>query len=165
MSDTVSPEKRSAMMAGIRAKDTKPELTIRKALFASGFRFRLHNRKLPGSPDIVLAKHHVAIFVHGCFWHLHHNCKLSKIPATRTDFWAKKLTANTTRDTQATDQLLALGWRVLVVWECHIRANRNCSELQQQLTQWIHDHDSFGQLPDHPKSKTDQGIQASSVPD
>ena len=152
MSDTVSPEKRSAMMAGIRAKDTKPELTVRKALHAGGFRFRLHNRMLPGSPDIVLAKHRVAIFVHGCFWHLHRNCKLSKIPATRTDFWTQKLTGNASRDIQATDQLLALGWRVLLVWECHIRSHRDPSELIHQLSQWISGSDSFGQLPDVPRS-------------
>jgi DNA mismatch endonuclease (patch repair protein) len=107
---------------------------------------------LPGSPDVVLAKHRVAIFVHGCFWHLHRNCKLSKIPATRTDFWTQKLTANAARDTQATDQLLALGWRVLVVWECHIRAHREPSELIHQLSQWISGSDSFGQLPDVPES-------------
>jgi DNA mismatch endonuclease, patch repair protein len=162
MSDAVSTEKRSAMMSGIRAKDTKPELIVRKALFASGFRFRLHNRKLPGSPDIVLAKRHVAIFVHGCFWHLHRNCKLSKIPATRTDFWTQKLTANATRDIKATDQLLALGWRVLVVWECHIKAHRGTSELQQQLTKWIHGIESFGQLPDQTKSIAMQNIQTGS---
>jgi DNA mismatch endonuclease (patch repair protein) len=152
MSDTVSTEKRSAMMSNIRAKDTKPELTIRKALFASGFRFRLHNRKLPGSPDIVLAKHRVAIFVHGCFWHHHRNCKLSKIPATRVDFWSKKLTSNASRDILVTDQLLALGWRVLIVWECYIREHRNTTALQHHLTEWIHGNVPFGQLPNAPPS-------------
>lgn len=147
MSDIVSPEKRSIMMAGIRAKDTKPELTVRKALYAAGFRFRLHNKKLPGTPDIVLAKHRVAIFVHGCFWHLHRNCKLSKIPATRTEMWSHKLKANATKDAQVTYQLLALGWRVLVVWECHIRSHRDSAELTQDLTQWILGRNSFGQLP------------------
>ena len=152
MSDIVSPEKRSMMMAGIRAKDTKPELTVRKALYAAGFRFRLHNKKLPGTPDIVLAKHRVAIFVHGCFWHLHRNCKLSKIPATRTDFWTHKLKANATKDAKATYQLLALGWRVLVVWECHIRSHRGSADLTQELAQWIFGSNSFGQFPDDQNS-------------
>lgn len=134
-------------MSGIRAKDTKPEVAIRKALFASGFRYRLHKKSLPGSPDIVLAKYRVAVFVHGCFWHMHQNCKLSRMPSTRSDFWSKKLTANVARDKRITDELLTLGWRVLVIWECHVRANRNTSELQVQLSDWIRGNDLMGEYP------------------
>ena len=147
MSDIVSTEKRSAMMSGIRAKDTKPEVAIRKALFASGFRYRLHKNSLPGSPDIVLAKYRVAVFVHGCFWHMHQNCKFSRMPSTRSDFWSKKLTANVARDKRVTAELLTLGWRILVIWECHVRASRNTSELQVQLSDWIRGNALMGEYP------------------
>ncbi len=134
-------------MSGIRGKDTQPEVAVRKALFASGFRYRLHNRSLPGSPDIVLAKYRVAVFVHGCFWHMHQNCKYSRMPSTRIDFWTKKLTANAARDQRVTDELLTLGWRVLVIWECHVRATRDPSELQVQLSDWIRGNTLLGEYP------------------
>lgn len=147
MSDIVSSKKRSAMMSGIHSKDTKPELAVRKALFASGFRYRLHNPSLPGSPDIVLAKYRVAVFVHGCFWHMHQDCRYSRMPSTRIDFWSKKLTANAARDKRVTDELLTLGWRVLVIWECHVRATRNRSDLQVQLSEWIRGNSMMGEYP------------------
>ncbi len=147
MSDIVSPEKRSAMMSGIRGKDTQPEVAVRKALFAGGFRYRLHNRSLPGSPDIVLAKYRVAVLVHGCFWHMHKNCKYSRMPSTRFDFWTKKLTANAARDQRVTNELLTLGWRVMVIWECHVRASRDSSELQVQLSDWIRGNSQMGEYP------------------
>lgn len=98
MSDVVSPEVRSRMMAGIKGKNTRPELQIRRLLFAAGYRFRLHRRDLPGTPDIVMPGKRIAIFVHGCFWHGHQGCKLAKIPSTRTDFWTTKIQANSLRD-------------------------------------------------------------------
>ncbi len=151
MTDIVSAEKRSAMMAGIRGKNTKPEMTVRKALFAQGFRFRLHYKKLPGNPDIVLPKYQVAIFVHGCFWHMHSNCKLSRIPSSRPEFWLSKLKANASRDRQTTSQLLQLGWRVMVIWECHLKSTANLERLQTSLSNWIRGKSAYGvmsELPD-----------------
>ena len=147
MSDIVSSEKRSAMMAGIRGRDTKPELAVRRALFAQGFRYRLHYKKLPGNPDIVLPKHRIAIFVHGCFWHMHTQCKLSKLPSSRPDFWLAKLNANAARDLKATEQLLQSGWRVLVIWECYLRSKKSSVNLQSKLTDWILGAATYGSLP------------------
>jgi DNA mismatch endonuclease (patch repair protein) len=108
------------MMSGIRSKDTKPELSVRKALYQAGLRFRLHRTDLPGSPDIVLPKHKTVIFVHGCFWH-GHGCHYCKTPKTRTEFWLDKLAGNAKRDRKNEDALRNSGWRVFVVWECDIR--------------------------------------------
>ena len=121
MVDVVSPADRSRMMAGIKGKNSQPELLVRRMLFASGYRFRLHRRDMPGTPDIVMPRRKVAIFVHGCFWHHHQGCRYAKMPATRPDFWKAKLEANVERDRRAVDKLQALGWRVLCVWECSTR--------------------------------------------
>ena len=118
MADTLSPAERSQLMSRIRAKDTKPELVVRRLLHAMGYRFRLHRRDLPGSPDIVLPRHGVCIFVHGCFWHLHRNCKSARIPKTKRAWWRKKLEGNAARDKRHAAALRRLGWRVLTVWEC-----------------------------------------------
>ena len=134
-------------MSGIRSKDTIPELIVRKALFARGYRFRLHSKHLPGSPDIVLPKHHLVIFVHGCFWHLHQGCKYSRIPSSRADFWKEKLNANAARDKEVVKGLKKLGWRVLIVWECHIRGLEDIAELQLQLVRWIEGTSDFAELP------------------
>lgn len=141
MSDVVSPEVRSRMMAGIKGKNTRPEIQIRKLLFAAGYRFRLHRRDLPGTPDIVMPGKRIAIFVHGCFWHGHQGCKLAKIPSTRTDFWTAKIKANILRDRMAIDQLLASGWRVLVIWECAVRKKDLTADLMTRIRGWI-DSDS-----------------------
>lgn len=109
------------MMASIRARDTKPELQVRRYLHSRGFRFRLVRKDLPGKPDLVLTRWQVAIFVHGCFWHGHVECRYATVPRTRTEFWAAKIAANATRDARAIDALIALGWRVIVVWECALR--------------------------------------------
>jgi DNA mismatch endonuclease, patch repair protein len=114
--------KRSAQMAAIRSVNTRPELAVRKALHARGFRFRLHRRDLPGKPDIVLPKYKAAIFVHGCFWHQHPGCKLASWPKSRPEYWAPKLTRNVERDAVAAVALEARGWRVLVIWECDTRS-------------------------------------------
>lgn len=137
MSDVVSPEVRSRMMAGIKGKNTRPELQIRKLLFAAGYRYRLHRRDLPGTPDIVMPGKRIAIFVHGCFWHGHQGCKLAKIPSTRTDFWTAKIKANILRDRMAIDQLLLGGWRVLVVWECAVREKGSAADLITRIRGWI----------------------------
>lgn len=121
MVERKTPLTRSEMMARIRSADTKPELLVRKGLHAAGFRFRLHTRELPGSPDIVLRKLHCAIFVHGCFWHGHQECGNFRLPKTRREFWSAKISANRARDQHARDALVNGGWRVLVVWECATR--------------------------------------------
>lgn len=120
MVDVHSPAVRSNNMRAIRSADTKPELLVRKALFAAGFRYRLHQRDLPGKPDIVLAKYRTVIFVHGCFWH-GHDCKYFKIPKTRPDFWLTKIRANQSRDQTVVAQLNQSGWHVIEVWECSTR--------------------------------------------
>jgi len=118
--DRVSGRTRSRMMASVRARDTKPELAVRLRLFAMGFRYRLHRRDLPGTPDIVLPKYSAAILVHGCFWH-QHGCRRSQLPETRREWWKTKLLENRRRDEASVDGLKALGWRVLVIWECGFR--------------------------------------------
>jgi len=144
MADVVNRETRSRMMAGIRGKNTNPEHVVRKALFASGFRFRLHRRDLPGIPDIVLPRKQIVIFVHGCFWHRHQSCANAKLPTTRPDFWLQKLEGNKQRDRRNIEALLALGWRVLVVWECTTR--KNAVGLADALTAWINGNAGFGEL-------------------
>lgn len=111
------------MMAGIRGKNTKPELLIRSALHRMGFRFRLHSARLPGHPDLVLPRYHSVIFVHGCFWH-GHNCYLFRWPATRTGFWRKKIERNRFVDRRAFRKLRAEGWRVLSIWECALKGRK-----------------------------------------
>lgn len=123
MVDVVSSKVRSRMMAGIGGKDTKPELALRKGLFALGLRYRLHDRKLPGRPDIVLPRWNAVVFVHGCFWHRHPGCRFATTPSTRTEFWLDKFEKNVARDQRNIVALQTLGWRVLVVWECDIKAD------------------------------------------
>ncbi|MFL2905601.1 MAG: very short patch repair endonuclease [Limisphaerales bacterium] len=120
MADIVSKAKRSEMMSHIRGKNTKPELAVRKFLHAQGFRFRLHYRKLPGKPDVVLPKHKTVIFVHGCFWHRHKGCKFAYDPKSRKVFWQKKFRENVERDKRNQKELRKQGWQVLVVWECEV---------------------------------------------
>lgn len=120
MTDVVDAATRSRMMSGIRGKDTRPELQVRRFLHAQGFRFRLHDKRLPGKPDLVLPKWKTVVFVHGCFWHMH-DCRYFKLPGTRTEFWREKLAGNRARDEATRQQLEALGWRVLVVHECALR--------------------------------------------
>ena len=120
MVDIVDKATRSRMMSGIRSQHTKPERTIRSGLHKLGFRFSLHNRKLRGTPDLVLSKYGAVIFVHGCFWH-GHNCSLFKMPGTRTEFWKTKFARNKEADDIARTTLLKEGWRVLTIWECALR--------------------------------------------
>ena len=118
--DIVSPEKRSRMMAGIKGKNTRPEMLVRRLVHGMGFRYRLHRKDLPGSPDLVLPRLRKVIFVHGCFWHRHPGCGLAYTPKSNTQFWLEKLEANTRRDARALKALDALGWEILVVWECEV---------------------------------------------
>ncbi|MFV3415503.1 very short patch repair endonuclease [Pseudomonas sp. NY15436] len=119
--DIVSREVRSRMMAGIRGSDTLPEMKVRKLLHRQGFRYRLHQRNLPGKPDVVLSRYRVCIFVHGCFWHRHPGCRYATTPKTHEDFWQTKFDQNVKRDLRNRDELLRLGWRVIELWECGIR--------------------------------------------
>lgn len=146
MVDVVSLADRSRMMAGIQGKNTKPELIVRRMLFASGYRFRLHRRDLPGAPDIVMPGRKVAIFVHGCFWHVHPGCRYAKMPATRPGFWKTKLEANVARDRRAAEKLQALGWRVLCVWECSTRDARVAVGLQAAMSAWIERGEPIGEI-------------------
>lgn len=120
MADVVSPDVRSRMMSGIRGKNTKPELALRKGLHALGFRYRLHVADLPGKPDIVFPRLHAVIFVHGCFWH-GHDCPLFKWPSTRPEFWRAKIGRNRDNDTKNEVALLDFGWRLGIVWECALK--------------------------------------------
>lgn len=120
--DTLSPAQRSQRMALVRCKDTKPELVVRRAVHAMGFRYRLHVRDLPGVPDLVFPARRRVIFVHGCFWHRHgKRCRLTRMPKSRLEFWQNKLQQNRSRDDLNLRRLRAAGWRVLVIWECQIR--------------------------------------------
>lgn len=124
MVDVVDRATRSRMMSGIQGKNTKPELLVRKYLHGQGLRFRLHVRYLPGKPDLVFPKHKAVVFVHGCFWHHHADCKYATMPSTRVNFWANKLSENVARDQYQTAALEGLGWRIFVVWECELRNGR-----------------------------------------
>jgi DNA mismatch endonuclease, patch repair protein len=136
MVDVVSPEVRSRMMSGIRGKDTKPEMIVRKGLHAQGFRYKLHQSSLPGKPDLVLPKYGAVVFVHGCFWH-GHECALFKWPKSREEFWRKKILGNRKRDHKNQEDLLCGGWRVAIVWECSVRTRSEY--VIQQLSRFLHE--------------------------
>ncbi|MBK5567426.1 very short patch repair endonuclease [Ensifer sp. SSB1] len=137
MTDIVDKQTRSRMMAGIRGKDTKPELALRRALHARGFRFRLHARNVHGRPDLVLPKHGAVVFVHGCFWHRHAGCRYTTTPSTRPEFWQTKFEANVARDLAVKRALLEDGWRVATVWECALRRPDQDELAAEQLVAWL----------------------------
>jgi len=118
--DTLTPAERSARMALVRAKDTKPELLVRSLVHGMGYRYRLHRRDLPGTPDLVFPGRSKVIFIHGCFWHRHARCALARLPKSRVDFWLPKLTANAKRDARNMRALRQRGWSVLTIWECQL---------------------------------------------
>lgn len=121
MADIFTKQKRSQIMAAVKNKNTKPEIHVRKALFSRGFRYRINDKRLPGSPDIVLPKYHAVIFVHGCYWHGHTNCKKAIKPSTNKNFWNAKIEKNRLRDQKAQQELSQMGWKVIVIWECELR--------------------------------------------
>jgi DNA mismatch endonuclease, patch repair protein len=150
MTDIVDASTRSRMMSGIRNKDTRQELEIRKRLFALGFRYRLHDGKLPGKPDLIFPRYKAVIFIHGCFWHAH-DCALFKWPGSRRDFWKKKLTGNKRRDEKNRDALLAMGWRVMTIWECALRGAGNKKEkkidtLLRKTVKWLYSKSGSGEI-------------------
>ncbi len=135
MVDNTDPATRSAVMSRIRSRDTKPEMTVRRALHAAGLRYQLHRKELPGRPDLVFPSRRVALFVHGCFWH-QHGCRLSHAPASRLEYWGPKLRRNKERDTDNAAALAAAGWTVVQVWECETRRPEHVSQLIHSLRQF-----------------------------
>lgn len=124
MSDVHTPDQRHRNMAAIHSASTKPELALRRALWRLGFRYRINDKRLPGTPDIVLPKYRTVIFIHGCFWHGHKDCKFYTVPKTNTDFWTSKIVRNQERDQKVWRQLEAKGWFVIIVWECELKKGR-----------------------------------------
>lgn len=135
MADVHSKETRSYNMSRIKGKDTQPEMLVRKFLFAHGFRYRLHDKKLPGKPDIVLPKYKTVIFVHGCFWHGHEGCRYYVVPKTRTEWWLSKINGNITNDLKKELKLNEAGWRIIRIWECDLKPGK----LERTLAELIED--------------------------
>jgi DNA mismatch endonuclease (patch repair protein) len=136
MAEKLSKSARSANMSKIRAKDTKPELLVRKFLHATGFRYRVHVKNLPGKPDITLSRYKTIVFINGCFWHGHENCNRSSIPKTRTQWWAHKIEKNKINDRHVKEELEDLGWKVIVVWTCRLRPSilpQTLNDLTEQI--------------------------------
>ena len=141
MGDIVSKEKRSEIMSHVAGKETKPERIVRKYLFAQGLRYRKNVKQLPGTPDIVVYKYNVIIFVNGCFWHGHENCKFSRLPSTNVAYWENKIYANIERDKRKISELENLGYKVLIIWQCQLKAsvrayflNRLVKEIKSELS-------------------------------
>lgn len=134
--DIVEPVTRSRMMAGIKSRDTKPEMIVRRALHAAGFRYRLHDRRLPGRPDIVLPKWRAVVLIHGCFWHRHAGCRYATKPTSNQIFWEDKFTQNEKRDERDQKTLEALGWRIAIVWECGLKSGKGPSTVAA-LANWL----------------------------
>ena len=148
MTDVVDKATRSRMMAGIRGKDTKPEIFLRKELHALGFRFRLHAKDIAGKPDIVFPKYHALIMVHGCFWH-GHNCRCFKFPSTNMEFWQKKIGENQTRDRKHSIAQLEAGWRYLIIWECAVRGHLKDSQNKNVVNlaaKWLVDNQPCAEI-------------------
>lgn len=140
MVDVVDKKTRSRMMSGIKGANTKPEILVRRALHAHGFRFRIHDRCLPGTPDIVLPKWRVAIQIHGCYWHRHRGCPKATTPANNFSFWQEKFDANVVRDAKAAEAVIERGWRLLVIWECAV-GKAASKELMEHVSAFINsDH-------------------------
>jgi DNA mismatch endonuclease (patch repair protein) len=137
MADIVSVARRSRMMAGIRGRNTKPELALRRGLHRLGFRFRLHKRGIPGRPDLAFPRLRSAVFVHGCFWHRHSGCKFAYFPKSRIDFWDDKFESNVARDARQLRELRKLGWRALVVWECSLRTEKLRERTIRRVANWL----------------------------
>lgn len=136
MVDTVTQAKRSEIMSHVRSKNTQPELLVRRLLHKAGFRYRLHPAGLPGKPDLSFPGRKKAIFIHGCFWHMHEGCAMARLPKSRVEFWTAKLNGNRVRDSLNVAKLEAAGWQVLVLWECELRS----PDLLAKLTRFLNGH-------------------------
>jgi DNA mismatch endonuclease Vsr len=135
MADVHNKEIRSYNMSQIRGKNTKPEMLVRKFLFANGFRYRLNVKDLPGKPDIVLPKYKTVIFVNGCFWHGHKGCRYFILPKTRTEWWLQKITDTRLRDSETENKLFVLGWRVIEVWTCELKKDKKDQRLSKLISE------------------------------
>jgi DNA mismatch endonuclease (patch repair protein) len=154
MADVVGPDKRSRMMSGIQGKDTKPELAIRKALHARGFRYKLHDKALPGKPDMVFPQYRAAIQINGCFCHVH-ECHLFKWPTERQAFWKEKLEKNRIRDEKSNKALQQQGWRLLLVWECAFKGALRLpfDQLIEEIEKWVKSDEHYSEIRGFPKGK------------
>ena len=144
MADIFSKEKRSEVMSKITGKDTKPEIVVRKYLFSRGLRFRKNDKRYPGKPDVVLPKYRTMVFVHGCFWHGHADCNTWRPPLSNVEFWRAKIGANIIRDRRHTETLLAMGWNILVMWECEIKSKKDRPARLERLYNQITAHKPAG---------------------
>jgi DNA mismatch endonuclease (patch repair protein) len=127
----------SRIMAGVKGKNTKPEILVRKLLYSMGYRYRIHCKDLPGTPDLVLSKYKTVIHIRGCFWHYHEGCKTAHYPKSNADYWAKKINKNISRDNQNVDDLIKLGWNVIIIWECQTKDLKSLAEiLKHRLEQF-----------------------------
>lgn len=144
--DTLSPDERSRRMSLVRSKDTGPEMRVRRLVHGLGYRYRLHQKDLPGKPDLVFPGRHAVVFVHGCFWHRHPDptCSLARLPKSRQDFWLPKLEANRARDMAAEEHLHAAGWRVLTIWECKLR---DMDAVAKRVVEFLGRRDRMGEAP------------------
>ena len=135
-------------MANVKSRNTKPEIVLRRALFSRGLRYRLHVKRLPGTPDLVFPKYRAVVFVHGCFWH-GHDCRLFVVPATNREFWVQKIDGNRSRDEQAIRALRGMGWRVMTVWECAVRGldRLPLDLLAKKIDRWLHTKKPTDELP------------------
>ncbi len=149
--DIKTTEERSHNMSKIRSSDTKPEKLIRSALFEKGYRFRLHRKDLPGSPDIVFPRKKAIIFIQGCFWHRHW-CSRAKLPQSNIEFWDKKLNTNKIRDEKNKEALLKMGWRVLWVWQCSLTTMEKREKAVKQICDWLESSKTFEEIPQENKS-------------
>ncbi len=155
MADIVDKRTRSRMMAGIKGKDTKPELALRRALHARGYRYRLHSKKVAGRPDLIFPRFGAAVFVHGCFWHRHAGCRYATTPSTRSEFWKLKFDTNVARDRTVRQALFDTGWRVATVWECALRNDSQVNVAAELLTDWLRSEDvqlEIGEIDIRPSS-------------
>jgi len=153
--DVVDKQTRSRMMANIKGKNTRPEITIRSLLHRQGLRFRIHDKSLPGKPDLVLKKYKAVIFVHGCYWHRHENCKLASMPKQNRTFWMKKFDANIYRDGVVYFKLKSLGWRTAIIWECAIRDKSNLPLYINRLVCWLKSESEYIEISDfYPESNS-----------
>lgn len=136
MADVHSKEVRSFNMSRIKGKDTKPEMLVRKFLFSNGIRYRLHDKKLTGTPDLVFPKYGKVLFIHGCFWHGHEGCKYFVVPKTRTEWWLNKINGNKKKDSESIGALKKQGWKVITVWECELKTDRKERKLKSLIKEF-----------------------------
>ncbi|MBN8783060.1 MAG: DNA mismatch endonuclease Vsr [Terrimonas ferruginea] len=142
MTDVHSKEIRSYNMSRIKGKNTKPEMLVRKFLFANGLRYKLHDKQLPGKPDLVFPKYKTVLFIHGCFWHGHEGCRYYVVPKTRTDWWLAKINGNKAKDADSIMKLKQLGWKVIIVWECELKPGMVDGLLQNLLKEFKSNNES-----------------------